>query len=120
MWADRDEAYVSVVAGVDAVARELLSKGSGLVSDWLLSRLLRRSVIVEVQRTLRQLDLYRGPVDGIPGMLTERALVEFQRSRGLTLDARVGPQVLHALAVTPATPQQTEATVETVGEDDPD
>jgi hypothetical protein len=44
-WQSRDDAFVSVVLGVERVAREILSSGDSLVDDWLTSRLLRRRCV---------------------------------------------------------------------------
>lgn len=66
-WQSRDDAFVSVVLGVERVAREILSSGDSLVDDWLTSRLLRRRVLMAVQQHLRRIGLYAGPIDGIPG-----------------------------------------------------
>jgi hypothetical protein len=96
-WENRDDAFVSVVSGVERAARELLSANDTLINDWLTSRLLRRKVITHVQRRLASRNLYSGPIDGIPGRDTEKALVRFQRHPGLAVDARIGPEVLQRL-----------------------
>jgi hypothetical protein len=54
-WENRDDAFVSVVLGVERVAREILSTGDSLVDDWLTSRLLRRRVLMAVQQHLRRI-----------------------------------------------------------------
>ncbi len=96
-WKNRDDAFVSVVSGVERAARELLSSNDNLIKDRLTSRLLRRKVITYVQQRLASRNLYLGPLDGIPGRATEKALAKFQRHAGLTLDARIGPEVLQRL-----------------------
>jgi murein DD-endopeptidase MepM/ murein hydrolase activator NlpD len=50
-----------------------------------------------LQAALRQLHLYQGHVDGIGGPLTRRAVVAFQRRRGLAADGVAGPRTLRAL-----------------------
>lgn len=45
-----------------------------------------------IQTRLTQLDLYRGPVDGLFGGGTESALKVFQRNQGLTQDGCAGPE----------------------------
>jgi peptidoglycan hydrolase-like protein with peptidoglycan-binding domain len=40
---------------------------------------------------------YTGPIDGIEGPLTRRAVMDFQRSAGLPVDGVAGPQTLAAL-----------------------
>ena len=94
---DRDDAYVSVIAGVERVARDLLSGPDSLVDDWLTSRLLRRSVISAVQHHLGRLAYYHGPMDGVPGPQTESAIIQFQREHGLRVDAMIGPDFIVAL-----------------------
>ena len=96
-WVNLDDAYVSAALGIEEVARQLLAAGSTLIDDWLTSRLIRRRVIRVVQQQLADLGYYRGPVDGIPGPLTEDAVVRFQRAERLTVDAMIGPQVIQRL-----------------------
>jgi peptidoglycan hydrolase-like protein with peptidoglycan-binding domain len=50
-----------------------------------------------LQVALKTLHLYRGYVDGIKGPLTRRALIAFQRRRGLRADGILGPQTRRAL-----------------------
>ena len=47
-----------------------------------------------VQRALRELHYRPGPVDGLFGPLTERAVVRFQRAEALQPDGIVGPRTL--------------------------
>ncbi|MGH3449661.1 MAG: TIR domain-containing protein [Haloechinothrix sp.] len=96
-WDQRDDALVSVVVGVERVAREILSSGDSLVDDWLTSRLLRRRVLIAVQQQLKRIGLYTGPIDGIAGPATEGAVIEFQRRAGITVDAMIGPEVIRRL-----------------------
>lgn len=93
-WDVVDAALVSVARGVEAAARARLETGTSLVDEWLTSRLLRRRVITAVQEHLRDAGLYDGPIDGIPGQMTELAVRAFQRSHGLTIDGRIGPDVI--------------------------
>ena len=103
-WQNRDDAFVSVVLGVERVAREILSSGDSLVDDWLTSRLLRRRVLMAVQQHLRRIGLYAGPIDGIPGPDTEAAVISFQRRVGIKVDARIGPDVIRRLEENPSRP----------------
>jgi hypothetical protein len=97
-WPDRDDAYVSVVLGIERTATELLSsEDDSLVDLWLSSRLLRRRVVMAVQQMLARLGLYEGPIDGIPGPHTETAVVDYQRRAGITRDAMIGPEVIRHL-----------------------
>ena len=97
-WTNRDTAFLSVAEEIDKAARKLLSNREGsLLDDWQQSRLLRRKVIREVQRQLAQLGLYDDQIDGIPGPNTEEAVIRFQRSAGIAIDARIGPEVIAEL-----------------------
>lgn len=96
-WTNRDDAYVSVALGIEEVARQLLSAGTSLVDDWLTSRLIRRRVIRAVQEYLTSLGFDAGPLDGIPGRKTEEAVAAFQRAERLTIDRRIGPEVIRRL-----------------------
>jgi hypothetical protein len=96
-WSSQDAAYLSVAEGIDQAAQKMLSKRESILDDWQTSRLLRRKVIREVQRYLAQLGLYDDQIDGIPGPNTESAVVQFQRSAGITVDARIGPEVIRNL-----------------------
>ena len=53
----------------------------------------------EVQRMLRRQDFRPGPVDGLFGPRTERAVVRFQRAEALPQDGIVGPRTLRRLRV---------------------
>lgn len=55
------------------------------------------SDIAALQVALRQHRLYRGPVDGLSGPATDRALTAFQRRAGLVPDGIVGPETRQAL-----------------------
>ncbi len=96
-WSSRDDAFVSVVTGIESAARQLLSTDSGLINDWLTSRLLRRRVIKAVQHGLAERGMYSGPIDGTPGPLTERAVKAFQQKLGLKVDRKIGPEVIRHL-----------------------
>ena len=64
-------------------------------------RVLRRGSsgtdVADVQTRLRELGYIPGPVDGIFGRMTEEAVINFQRDRGLTPDGVVGPITYNAL-----------------------
>jgi N-acetylmuramoyl-L-alanine amidase len=53
--------------------------------------------VAEVQRRLSALGFDAGKVDGIFGHQTERALLDFQRNAGLTVDGICGPATVRAL-----------------------
>jgi peptidoglycan hydrolase-like protein with peptidoglycan-binding domain len=50
--------------------------------------------ILQAQQQLRNLGLYRGPVDGIAGPGTQRALRQFQMSNGLAVTGILDPQTM--------------------------
>jgi cellulose synthase (UDP-forming) len=51
----------------------------------------------ELQRALRNRGYRPGPVDGLYGPLTERAVSRYQRRHGLSVDGVVGPETLREL-----------------------
>jgi N-acetylmuramoyl-L-alanine amidase len=59
--------------------------------------MLRGDDVADLQRRLSALGFDAGKVDGIFGQQTERALLEFQRNAGLTVDAICGPATVRAL-----------------------
>jgi peptidoglycan hydrolase-like protein with peptidoglycan-binding domain/DNA-binding CsgD family transcriptional regulator len=92
---------LSLAAGADAVAASqpaqradtdalasvgLVARGAGYGSSG------GSDVVRHVQRRLRELGFRPGPVDGLFGPRTERAVRSFQRSHGLIVDGIVGPQ----------------------------
>jgi peptidoglycan hydrolase-like protein with peptidoglycan-binding domain len=54
--------------------------------------------VVVLQRVLGMNGYDAGPVDGVFGRQTKRAVKRFQRRRHLTADGRVGPLTTHALS----------------------
>jgi peptidoglycan hydrolase-like protein with peptidoglycan-binding domain len=56
-----------------------------------------RAQLAGVQVALRAADVYRGPIDGIPGPLTTRAIRVVQRAHRLPPTGRVGPETLRLL-----------------------
>jgi LysM repeat protein len=53
--------------------------------------------VAGLQIALRQHGLYRGPIDGVQGPKTVRAVRVFQRRQGLTVDGLAGPRTRAAL-----------------------
>ena len=96
-WESQDAAFVSVVRGIEATAQALLSEDDSLVDDWLEHRLIRRRVIRSVQEYLAALGFYAGPIDGIPGADTERAVRHFQQAEDINVDSMIGPEVIRHL-----------------------
>lgn len=58
--------------------------------------------VSELQRRLRELGVYNGPISGFFGELTETAVQAFQQQRGLTADGIVGATTTNALRRAPA------------------
>ncbi len=52
---------------------------------------------VEIQNKLKDLNIYKGDIDGIYGFQTKNAIKFFQKKAGLTIDGVVGPKTLEAL-----------------------
>lgn len=57
------------------------------------------SVVVQIQTRLRDQGFYSGPVDGIFGSATEKAVKSYQARYGLSVDGKVGAQTLAALGI---------------------
>ncbi len=64
-----------------------------------LRRGSRGPQVSRLQARLQELGFDPGPIDGIFGPQTERAVIAFQRHRGLTADGIVGPQTRQALGI---------------------
>jgi len=58
---------------------------------------MRGEDVRELQNKLASLGYDVGPVDGIFGPRTERAVIEFQKNNGLKVDGIVGPQTYDML-----------------------
>lgn len=58
------------------------------------------STVTEIQQKLQQWGYYDGPVDGVFGSGTEKAVKYFQKKNGLTADGKVGSATLAALGIT--------------------
>jgi len=77
-------------------------------NDGLLERGETGDAVADLQRQLRALNYYQGNIDGDYGPRTEAAVIDFQRSQGLTVDGIVGPATAAALdsaATRSASPQ---------------
>ena len=55
--------------------------------------------VSQLQQKLKTWGYYNGEVDGVYGSGTERAVREFQKDNGLTVDGRAGPATLRALGI---------------------
>ena len=61
------------------------------------ARVNARPSVAALQVALRAVNLYGGAVDGIPGPLTRRAVLRFQRRKQLAVDGIAGAQTRRAL-----------------------
>ena len=57
------------------------------------------ATVTQIQQKLRAWGYYDGAVDGVYGSRTEKAVVYFQKSNGLTADGVVGSETLKALGI---------------------
>ncbi len=57
------------------------------------------STVKQIQTRLKNWGYYSGSVDGVYGSATEKAVREFQRKNGLTVDGKAGPQTLKAMGI---------------------
>jgi hypothetical protein len=96
---ERESRLVEVVEGVERVAQQLVSSRTSLADEWVEARIVRRRILKKVQGLLHGLGYYRGPLDGIPGPLTEAAVVAFQKAENLDVDALIGPEVIRRLEI---------------------
>jgi peptidoglycan hydrolase-like protein with peptidoglycan-binding domain len=62
------------------------------------------ATVTTIQRQLQVLGLYNAHIDGDFGSNTEAAVRDFQRSRSLTVDGKVGPQTMAALSAAAQSP----------------
>jgi rare lipoprotein A (peptidoglycan hydrolase) len=86
-----------------AAALVLLLFGAGTASAWTLgARVIRKgdrgADVGTLQRVLTMKGYRLGPVDGIFGTMTKRAVLDFQRRQTLAVDGVVGPQTVASLA----------------------
>jgi N-acetylmuramoyl-L-alanine amidase len=66
----------------------------------LTSPLMRGEKIAQIQQKLESLGFEPGGSDGIFGHQTFTAVMDFQKSKGLTPDGEVGPQTAKAMGIT--------------------
>jgi peptidoglycan hydrolase-like protein with peptidoglycan-binding domain len=62
---------------------------------------LRSSSVQAIQARLRDLNYYRGPVDGVWGANTQQAIERFQEGRGLQPNGQLNPMTVAALGLDP-------------------
>jgi murein L,D-transpeptidase YcbB/YkuD len=64
-----------------------------------------------IQTALKNANLYTGEIDGKIGPMSKKAITDFQRSKGLVADGKVGPKTwseLEKFLVTPEAPAKTD------------
>lgn len=76
---------------------------SQLPSPVTLRRDSSGDAVSALQRRLSELGYYNGPISGYYGEQTEAAVMEFQRSQGMTADGVVGSSTTEALRRAPST-----------------
>ncbi|MFQ5973787.1 MAG: peptidoglycan-binding protein [Alphaproteobacteria bacterium] len=96
--ADLDASYLDTSADALDGAAPLLEQ-DGTRAEWSrdLSDLGQASLVEEIQRQLAELGQDPGPIDGIFGPRTARAIESFQRERGLAATGQVSIDVLAEL-----------------------
>jgi hypothetical protein len=57
------------------------------------------STVVAVQRRLARAGYYRGPIDGVAGNETRRAIRAYERAHGLRVDGLIDPQLLRTMGL---------------------
>lgn len=63
----------------------------------------RGEEVRQIQKKLKELGFYSGSIDGIYGVQTQKAVKQFQKSRGLTSDGIAGPKTLLYLGISSGT-----------------
>lgn len=61
----------------------------------------------EIQTALKNAGFYSAEIDGKIGPMTKKAIVDFQKSKGLQADGKVGPKTWEALSAYLNPPAQT-------------
>ena len=65
-----------------------------------LSKIVSRGQEVrQIQQKLKELGLYTGTIDGVYGTATQKAIRQFQKNCGLTVDGIAGPKTLLYLGI---------------------
>ena len=78
--------------------------GSTVPTTSSLKRGTRGTAVTQLQNTLKAKGFFKGPVTGYYGSITEEAVRQFQRSRGLPIDGIAGSSTLVALNGTNTVP----------------
>ncbi len=75
------------------------STGGGTTNSGVLRLGSSSAAVSNLQRNLKQLGYYNGPVNGNFGQLTQAAVIRFQRANGINPDGVVGSRTLNAVRV---------------------
>jgi N-acetylmuramoyl-L-alanine amidase len=83
---------IAVIAVAAAVSGLTSRKAEPTFSDQILRYGSEGKDVYELQGRLSYLDYYRGPIDGVFGWQTDRAVRDFQYKFGMKVDGIVGPK----------------------------
>lgn len=78
---------IFIILLIQSASADLYKKGSS------------GDTVREIQTRLSNWGYYSGSIDGIYGSMTERAVRDFQKKNGLSVDGQVGNQTLAALGI---------------------
>lgn len=87
-------AFLSVVLAVIALGNKFLIQAESLSKYGSTG-----SEVTQIQEKLTSLGFYSGPVDGVYGTQTKNAIINFQKSCGLTADGIAGSKTLTYLGL---------------------
>jgi peptidoglycan hydrolase-like protein with peptidoglycan-binding domain len=71
------------------------------ISTPIVASSLSSASIQAIQARLRDLNYYRGPVDGLWGANTQEAIERFQEGRGIQPNGQLNPMTVAALGLDP-------------------
>jgi peptidoglycan hydrolase-like protein with peptidoglycan-binding domain len=81
-----EQPAAQIVAGQEVPPTAALPQAAGAISGSALER------NKEIQTALKAAGVYTGNIDGKIGPKTKKAIIEFQKARGLKADGKVGPK----------------------------
>lgn len=85
------------LSALDARSSGSSSSDRSISTTKVLRRGSQGAAVTALQQRLRRLGYFDGPVTGFFGRLTEGAVTQFQRQKGLSADGVVGPKTYAAL-----------------------
>lgn len=96
------EKRIAIPAKYQTVTRrEQTAEGQMEWRTVLCAANMTRGKIMEIQKALKAQGHYRGPIDGVVGSLTIKAMNSFQGKKGLTVSRFLTTQTVEALGVNP-------------------